>query len=452
MYFLEQQDLKGITSDELCLVDLKEAIDSILNNTGMDNLGEVQFSRITNMIHANFDIFYRFNSSPHYITLLQDSVIKIIKIMYLLKKYNCTTFLFFTSIPHHLNSRLFEIACELMEIPQVSLYNIGYLNRLLPLVKGRSLTDRRVLGANISNFVLKDSDLSKLLFREVTFRDWLAKLFNSSVLCSILTLTLFHLQKLINLLSTKIFVDKSGFKFYFSTDLILIWTQKSGIRFLNKNILPTYRYSDLLVKRHVPHAPIIFYAHFQPEATTYIEGGIYKNHVALILELRSRGFKGEILYKEHPGNLQYSISGQPTRVGLYRDKLYYKNLLDLGCIFLNHQQSIHLMSKLKNYTVLTTTGTIALEFALKGSKVVVAGNAWFNFLPNIVPFDEFTKNFKLNSGLIDSALKLSCERNLLNFLNNSTMGNIFGIGTNIKSSSKNSFDEFKNLVKFLESY
>jgi hypothetical protein len=127
----------------------------------------------------------------------------------------------------------------------------------------------------------------------------------------------------------------------------------------------------------------IVYAHLQPEASTFPEGGDYTNHLDVVIAMRQLGYRGNILYKEHPGSWSYysNVSGF-SRVGLCRSVEYYRRLAVLGCVFVPPNYNLR-DSRLQQLLPVTITGTIAVERSLVGLATCCAGVPWFKGAPGV---------------------------------------------------------------------
>ena len=70
------------------------------------------------------------------------------------------------------------------------------------------------------------------------------------------------------------------------------------------------------------------------------KGKFFANHIDIVFYLRSIGYKKTIFYKEHPSSWNYRINVVgPTRVAQTRSMSYYEHLLDMGCIFLDKNET-----------------------------------------------------------------------------------------------------------------
>ena len=140
-------------------------------------------------------------------------------------------------------------------------------------------------------------------------------------------------------------------KNYFFQNQSQMLQQFSAMSFYKKNIIPISKLNSRQNK-----VKLILAAHFQPEATSFPEGGDYGNHVDILIKIRQLGYNGILYYKEHPGTELYRWSLGVTKVGMYRSKKYYKKILSLGVIFLNLNHNLFDKDKgLNNLLPITIT-------------------------------------------------------------------------------------------------
>jgi hypothetical protein len=180
--------------------------------------------------------------------------------------------------------------------------------------------------------------------------------------------------------------------------------------------------------------PVVF-AHFQPEATSFPEGGDYSNHIDIVLEVRKMGYSGPILYKEHPGSwIHYSTVSGLSQVGLYRSVEYFKQLEKLGCVFLDTRYKIS-SDNLENLLPVTITGSLGIERSLAGLVTCCAGQPWFKRAPGIV---SLYNTFK-EGGVLSNPRSWFFETHLVlewfdKNLSLKTVNNVHGIGTGLAST------------------
>lgn len=305
--------------------------------------------------------------------------------------------IFPTTSSHHLDSLICEISCDLANVKQVFLRETIVKNRLFPMVKMNGSQSTLPSIAKISEFELGENTelLQKLISENLDTSIWNSKYISNFYLAT------FHLilNKLIrykNKIKLKIFNREQSVyikdlrKRSLLNEIQLYLSQKKSLMLLDR-----YEREDSeIIKAHLEDCrkkkfkPLIFFAHFQPEATTFPEGGKYYNHLDLICELRASNFRGPIIYKEHPATYLYGGKNFSFEVGTYRDVEYYKNLRKLGCLFARQET----LSSIHDFLPITITGSIAFQRSMGGKNSVVAGNPWFIKLPGLIPFDVFKDN------------------------------------------------------------
>lgn len=298
---------------------------------------------------------------------------------------------FHTGLSHHIDSSLLEIACADAQVLQTFLYANTVDGRLLPLRQARSSEDRRPLGAVVSEHQASDG---LRLFRENTlarrpppigfFDGWLLRSPLMAVLDGYYLVVRRRLSRLRRFASgrrsaTAEFLDQFpelGPREFRR----LIAGQKKALAYLERKLVRG-PLNDALV--NLPEPAILLAAHYQPEASSFPEGGGFHNHLDLVIKLRGLGYSGPILYKEHLGSTHYvyPIIHQ-TRVGMARSLSYYRRLEELGCIFVDPRTPVPIEPSVNDkFVPMTITGSIALERSLLGLKTIVAGYPWYRGLP-----------------------------------------------------------------------
>lgn len=135
-----------------------------------------------------------------------------------------------------------------------------------------------------------------------------------------------------------------------------------------------------------PGRKLVFFGHFQPESSTFPEQGpTLHNHLHAIRLLRASGWAERIIFREHPMNFRTSDGFTSTRVGVARSAAFYQTLRDLGCEFSNPFQNFE---EEEEDIVVTVAGSVGLERAFRGLPTVVLGSPWYQGLPGIVSVSE----------------------------------------------------------------
>lgn len=383
-----------------------------------------------------------------------------------LKKLKIDYVIFPTSVSHHMDTLILEIASSEAKIKQIFLYNIfgeeynGSIGRLLPLIQDKSIKDRRVIDFNVSKYDYTDS-LKKIQ----NFNRSFSSSKNNFNLKSFVTYSLILLSKdlikskikklLINLsILKKTNKNKIGdFPIYkFSTHYNQMKNQKDGLKYYKEKCI-TNKAIDLLKKNN----NIVIAAHFQPEATSFPEGGPLFNHIDIVYQLIEKKFKGNILYKEHPAsNIMYEDYVGPTRVGMLRSIEYYKHLEELGCLFLDTSFHLALDDSSNWYLPITITGSISHERSLNGYYTITSGKHHWGQIPGTIPLQLIKSfaSFDFSKYQYNEKIKNESFDYLTGLVSNKTIINGLGIGSGNKDLSKeindNFVTEFENLIGTLK--
>lgn len=120
--------------------------------------------------------------------------------------------------------------------------------------------------------------------------------------------------------------------------------------------------------------PYLYFAlHYQPERTTFPDGGPFGDQFLAIRLIRAHLPEGWSIYvKEHPSQFLYRLNGEMGRWSGYYDDL----LIDESVHFVDQSAStIALLDHCK--AVGTITGMVGWEGLLRGKAVLCFGNAWY---------------------------------------------------------------------------
>jgi hypothetical protein len=169
---------------------------------------------------------------------------------------------------------------------------------------------------------------------------------------------------------------------------------------------------------------IYFPLHFQPEMTTSPQGGIFcDQHLALATLSSAIPDNWKIYVKEHPGQFRtgrffsYAYNG--------RDKTYYNRLLSIPKVSLIPIETEHFNMLDHAEAIATITGTVGWEAAIRSKPVIIFGEAWYQFAPNVYRVKSLTDCKKAVNQLQNSPVADPKEMNtFINVLLSSTV-NIF---------------------------
>jgi len=388
-----------------------------------------------------------------YELMFREALIQIHMISTALKSLKVSTFIFGTGVSHHIDDMILQIACSSIEVKQIFLYSIGLGEyRLLPLEQLDGIDSRRPLGVNVSEFN-HQSDISKLLTVKQSnekhvnpFTNKRSINFASSVVWLFRRKTVYFLRYfLLNLLHRKTNSKNSFEKFpdyALSTHFEQMYQQRSALKYFSSRMKKITRPDKHSFEKY----RIVIAAHYQPEATSFPEGGELSNHVDIVMELRRLGYKGPLLYKEHPAINMYTANiVEATRVGMSRSKRYYEQLEQLGCEFVDSSFNLSI-NPIENdwYIPLTITGTIALERSLAGFYTIVTGHPWFKGLPGMLQLSEIESLSEINQEWFqqDPNIAKKAYNFLDKMLSGKTIINVIGTGTGIPLTDNDKMNSF----------
>lgn len=377
----------------------------------------------------------------------------VVSIVQELRRLDVTHAIFFTGVAHHVEYSLIEAACQIAGVQQIYLYPVPFCttsSRLIPVMQYSSIRDRRIIGMNVSNksirgeiieykqnhLAAKPPKLNERIDREAT-----------SFLYAIARVALFGFKQLIKSVikknlkqSVHPIAQRRGHGFFSS--LRMIRRQKSALDYYLLK-MQSHVYVDKMLETE-DGLPIL-YAHYQPEASTFPEGGDYASHLDVVIAIRKLGYAGKILYKEHPGSWIYfsKIVGF-SNVGLCRSIEYYKQLEALGCVFVEPSYKLQGIRLQKLFPV-TITGSIGIERSIVGSATCCAGIPWFKGAPGIY---DIAESFGASGVFYD---KQRWQLNPIagvewfdNVLSMKTINNYPGIGTGLTSTAPSDKADFLN--------
>ena len=372
--------------------------------------------------------------------LLREAMLMVLVIAAGLKKLCVGLCVMHTGVSHHIDSAVFQMACQRVAVKPVFLYAEILATRLLPLLQEGAVDMRQSLGRAVSDFgyasAIQDFLDTKLLNlppknnmniggRALSWQ-WSIPYF----FCKDMVQLLRVLQKKLVRSANRKNVFELAHNTYPFQFTIQALQQKSALHYLREREKPADQFLNLGRAGNSPR--LILAAHYQPEATSFPEGGNWGNHVDVALEVFKKGYQGILLYKEHPATFLYLEGRNSTSVSVCRSKRYYEQLEWIGCEFL--ESSIQLsLEPGKNYWYLpiTITGSIAVERALAGYHTVVAGHPWFKGMPGVLQLSELESLTEIKRDWVtpNPILAASAFQFLDNLLSGKTITNVPGIGT-----------------------
>jgi hypothetical protein len=152
---------------------------------------------------------------------------------------------------------------------------------------------------------------------------------------------------------------------------------------------------------------VYFPLHYEPEASTNPEGGIFQDQFIAILNLRTWIPNNVCIYvKEHPSQFySHSVTGYASRSPYFYQAL---SIIKGVKIIPLDTESLSLIKDA--IFVGTITGTVAVEAAILEKKTIVFGEAWYKGMPNTfqwsknLEYDEFLKKITYKSEYVRSFL------------------------------------------------
>lgn len=394
---------------------------------------------------------------------IDQSLLFIYKIFIMLDYYKIKSVIFTTSVAHHIEDIFLSIACRLKKIKQIYLYGQVINGRLLPILQTEGIESRVCLDIEVSSFTFKkiiDEFINRKkqeLFPSVNF---LSKNWKKSLTLTGIFLLRREILKKFNYIKEIYFAKnlKSSFlepsaikKYSIIEDLKAINNQRLYLKKLSKIIISD---KDIQVLKLNKKPKLLIAAHMQPEATSFPEGNKYSNHIDIVMVIRNKKYKSEIVYKEHFSTYDYlcNILGL-TKVGISRSTTYLELLKKYGCIFLPSTYNLSISRDYNWYVPVTITGTIALERALVGLTTIYTGVPWYKGMPGTIYIDDIDslEEIPLEWTNPDPLIALHSRNFLEKMLNNKTIANLSGIATGVRDNSEESVKDFESgIIKILD--
>jgi len=350
------------------------------------------------------------------------------------KELNVKAVLFPTGVPHHLDTLICQLSCQISSVRQIFLYPTIFGNRLLPLEMTDGIETRKRLVSSVSEFKLPNSS-HKVLSLLQTSTQQSDGPFSFSLFASYYRVCTRYFRNLYLRKKQTVITGRSPNRPAdlkrpsLARTLGLMRSANLGMKYLDTLInIDKVAIGSLMADQpnSYPgtHGFLTLFAHLQPEATTFPEGGDFSNHIDLIARIRASGYSDPIFYKEHPAMRKLDSAGFSMTSGTARNVDYYDRLKQMGCFFIdddtfriNHQRLL----------VLTVSGTVAIERSINGLSTVVAGFPWYLGLPGTLSLETFLSNPKLTLKPREDISK-SAISYLDHMLSKNTFENILGIG------------------------
>jgi hypothetical protein len=385
--------------------------------------------------------------------------IKIIELLEIIKTQNVKILMFPTGVSHHPDNVCAEIACEILNVKQIFFYLTPISEKVLVSIQTEGLATRQFIPfrakSEKNRTKLTDEEFSNIAIRTLQLGEYPV----NQLWRAIWKYSNFHFKHSIKeLYKKKFYVSQKTIvgdleliinfkKSTFMKNILTMLEQRRSLLYFNIKTEKHFKKIEKLARGNAGDEPIIcLFAHFQPEASTFVEGGEFNSHLDVVASMRSSGIVVPIVYKEHPGTFSFLNHGYPNGVGTQRSKNYYKALEKMGCLFT--QQDI-LGEKGIPYLAATISGSVAIERSLKGMETLYFGMPWWAGLPGT---SEFTDRPSLVKSKDRTQLAKAARTFLIELFHNSSMTNhLIHIGNSTLSNEmiKEFEFELKELIDYL---
>ena len=290
-----------------------------------------------------------------------------------------------SGIAHHLSTALLELAASYLKINSLYTYNSIYgLDRFLIYRPGPNFSTHIPVEVN-GNIVA--NELKEMKAFQPPPSNQVLKWYYKSVFIAILRAGYTSINLIFFTKEVRINSIVAG-KFSFFNHMKSLKNIRKYMHALKRSFAHDIKF--------LPNS-IIFYGHFQPEASTYPEGGEYWNQIKALRNIRSNFQNSQIIYREHPGmEMLWGPKIGMTRVGYCRSLDYLNQLKDLQIDFISNNDFQKNFEALKSIIVVTITGTIAVQRSLNGYKTIVLGKPFYIGLPGTYSMEEFMKGYLKN--------------------------------------------------------
>ncbi len=359
-----------------------------------------QFGTVLNQLRENMPTISRWNSKGDtYEQILRRAARQVLCLATGLKYYGVNRCILSTGVNHHLDSTILELAGRLSSIPRIYLYVINISGRLLPLIQGECISSRQALGQEISiydaSLVVSEFSLRARQNQTPLIGGIILKTDITNYYRALLVSMFYDFRSFLRMIKNSILPNKFENDYSYTTgsypfqNINQVIAQRTGLYYYEK------RMTDIANSSH-SGMKLIIMAHFQPEASSFPEGGSLWNHIDLVYKLRSLGYNKNLYYKEHFASWLYFSSIGATQVGAYRDKHYYVHLEALNCFFIQDKIGKKFGgSNCQEFLPVTITGSVAVERALNGLHTIVTGYPWYLGLPGVIHLNEKYKFYDI---------------------------------------------------------
>ena len=381
------------TRTDLISISWNSALSWELNGTNISRVpsrgGELfqYFPEVYKKLESLIPIYSRFGT---FLPTLEHSLhllsLQVISIAENLSVKEIEVLIMCTASSHHLETQMLEIACQLIAIPQVFEVMLPGTSTFIPFVQRNGIGSRTVFpyrfGVSNDQFIvdLINTGWVAPVDTPSPFYDAFWYKYEYSYLKSQLKLSIGSMQRIrkSNRLYENRNVEIYG-KYTLKDELFLLQLHKKSLGLLERfEKEDSNEVCDLIKERKSTDLIFCIYAQFQPEATSFPEGGALHNFVDLVVEIRRLGYQGTLLYLEHPATRAFSSGIKSNRVGICRTEDYFLTLREYGCKFVHR----NFVGQFGSHVIpITFTGSIGFERSLIGKNTVVTGHPWYHGAP-----------------------------------------------------------------------
>ena len=394
-------------------------------------------------------LFSRHHDSMPYLELdLRTLAATVISLAENLQQREVECVVYCTPSSHHIYSQLCELACRLVGIVQIFQDGVTESPFLVPILQRNALEDSHVVNLNIEASGVDEEKISEwLVSNKVTegrlkrkrryyyFGKVDYKIAKSSFAYAVAKTMFGNLR-----------IKQYTFRRWVSREyMILIGRQERSATRLTHMAL--YRRIELLLslrralnyyrRRSFENLsilqqeweyilgqrdyPIVLFANYQPEASSFPQARPLHNIVDLIAHLRASGVKEPIFYKEHPSMKFFYQFGRASVASSARSEEFYKTIEQLGCILIPFDFDLGAKN---GFLPLTYSGTVCIERSLIGLRTISLGRAWFKGLPGVIPLEIFlNKKDIINQDHVPQMLAQEAREFLANLIKTSAFSN-----------------------------
>lgn len=284
---------------------------------------------------------------------------------------------------HLLEDSILEIAARISQVPTIFTVFLPESNRAITLIQSKGIesrvpfrhNSRKELDADLTSKINEGWFVPKYVSPDLNLDIYKANsIYAKALIQQIRRHLIIQLRRdMKNDYKSNEVVFK---KIQFKVDLELLAHHRNSQKYLKTC---QERDKNRITKKLKEQAPVLcIYAHFQPEASTFPEGGSLNNHIDIVSYIRSLGYEAPILYREHPALNLYSRGVNSFRVGVARNTTYYHALEQLNCLFVDPKFQI---DRHQNILPITMVGSVGLQRSLQGKKTIVTGFPWYGNIP-----------------------------------------------------------------------